>query len=90
MNDAALTFADYLGLEHYFRRQASQLTGLSNATIKLLRGAMDLIFGFLPTELKSFIESALAKDTMYVLALFRILSVCERLTLVLYVAILSA
>ena len=64
INDAALTYADYIGLDHYFRRQASQLTGLTNATIKLLRGAMDLIFGFLPTDLKAFIENGLAKDSM--------------------------
>ena len=34
--------------------------------MKLVRGAMDLIFGFLPTELKAFIDAALAKDNTYV------------------------
>lgn len=66
INDAAITFADYIGLDHYFRRQASQYAGLSNTTMKLVRGAMDLIFGFLPQELKQFIDAALAKDNMYV------------------------
>lgn len=63
INDAALTFADYMGLEHYFRRQAAQYSGLSSATMKLVRGSLDLIFGFLPIELKTFIDSALAKDS---------------------------
>lgn len=67
INDAALTFADYMGLEHYFRRQAAQYAGLSTATMKLVRGALDLIFGFLPTEVKNFIDSALSKDPMYVI-----------------------
>ncbi|KAL5533999.1 hypothetical protein ACEPAG_459 [Sanghuangporus baumii] len=67
INDAAITFADYMTLDHYFRRQASQYAGLSNTTMKLLRGAMDLIFGFLTTELKAFIDAALAKDNMQII-----------------------
>ena len=66
INDAALTFADYMGLENYFRRQAARAAGLSSATLKLVRGAMDLIFGFLPAELKSWLDAALAKDHLYV------------------------
>lgn len=64
INDAALTFADYMGLENYFRRQAARSSGLSQATMKLVRGAMDLIFGFLPQELKTWIDAALAKDSL--------------------------
>ncbi|KAJ6627091.1 exocyst complex component sec3 subunit [Mycena sp. CBHHK59/15] len=48
INDAALTFADYMDLDNYFRRQASRGVGLSQPTMKLVRGAMELIFGFLP------------------------------------------
>lgn len=66
INDAALTFADYMGLDHYFRRQASEYAGLSQSTMKLVRGAMDLIFSFLPAELKTFIDAALAKDHSFV------------------------
>lgn len=66
INDAALTFADYMGLDNYFRRQAARTAGLAQATIKLVRGAMDLIFGFLPTELKAWLDNALAKDSMLV------------------------
>jgi len=64
INDVALTFADYMGLDNYFRRQAARSTGLSAATMKLVRGALELIFGFLPTEFKSWLDSALARDNM--------------------------
>jgi hypothetical protein len=64
INDAALTFADYMSLDNYFRRQASRGTGLSQPTLKLVRGAMELIFGFLPEELKGWLDNALAKDSM--------------------------
>ncbi|KAF9456160.1 exocyst complex component, sec3 subunit [Collybia nuda] len=62
INDAALTFADYMGLDNYFRRQAARSAGLNQTTIKLVRGAMDLIFGFLPNELKVWLDNALVKD----------------------------
>lgn len=64
INDAGLTFADYAGLDSYFRRQAARSAGLSQSTTKLVRGAMDLIFGFLPTELKQWIDIAIAKDAL--------------------------
>lgn len=64
INDAALTFADYMGLENYFRRQAARSAGLSPNTMKLVRGAMELIFGFLPSELKSWLDAALSKDSL--------------------------
>jgi hypothetical protein len=65
INEASLTFADYAGLDNYFRRQAARSAGLSQATVKLVRGAMELIFGFLPAELKQWIDSAIAKDALY-------------------------
>lgn len=64
INEAILTFADYMNLDSYFRRQASRTTGMSQGTIKLVRGAMDLIFGFLHTEFKTWLDIALAKDNM--------------------------
>ena len=70
INEARLTFADYMGLDNYYRRQAARTSGLSVQTYKLVRGAMDLIFGFLPLEVKSWIDNALAKDSMYDLVLF--------------------
>lgn len=63
-HDSALTFADYMGLDHYFRRQAARSNSLSSMTVKLVRGAMDLIFGFLPAEVKSWVEKALERDPM--------------------------
>lgn len=66
INDAALTFADYMGLDNYFRRQAARSSGISQSTMKLVRGALELIFSFLPAELKSWLDEALAKDKMYV------------------------
>lgn len=66
INDAGVTFADYTGLENYFRRQAARSAGLSQSTAKLVRGAMDLIFGFLPQEIKQWVEDAIAKDTLQV------------------------
>ncbi|KAJ7932567.1 exocyst complex component sec3 subunit [Mycena leptocephala] len=77
INDAALTFADYMNLDNYFRRQASRSVGLSQPTMKLVRGAMDLIFGFLPEELKTWLDNALAKDNMQVVGL---LACIERFT----------
>ncbi|KAL4241693.1 SEC3 family protein [Abortiporus biennis] len=63
INDTALTFADYMSLENYFRRQAARTAGVTAATMKLVRGAMDFIFSFLPGELKSWLESHVEKDT---------------------------
>ena len=56
-----------MGLDNYFRRQAARTSGLSAQTTKLVRGAMDLIFGYLPLEMKSWIDNALVKDSMYIL-----------------------
>lgn len=64
INDVALTFADYMNLDNYFRRQAARGAGLSQSTTKLVRGAMELIFGFLPEEFKTWLDNALAKDRM--------------------------
>lgn len=69
INDAALTFADYMGLENYFRRQAARSSGLSQQTAKLVRGALDFIFGFLPMELKTWIDAALAKDSLQIIGI---------------------
>ncbi|KAJ7169718.1 exocyst complex component sec3 subunit [Mycena filopes] len=69
INDAALTFADYMNLDNYFRRQASRSVGLSQSTVKLVRGAMELIFGFLPEELKTWLDNAVAKDSLQIIGL---------------------
>jgi exocyst complex component 1 len=53
-----------MGMENYFRRQAAMGIGSSPATTKLIRGALDLIFGFLQGELRVWIDLALEKDNM--------------------------
>lgn len=67
INDAGLTFADYMGLDNYFRRQAARSASLKQSTLKLVRGALDLIFGFLPAEMKNWLDAAISKDRMQVL-----------------------
>ncbi|GJE97072.1 exocyst complex component Sec3-domain-containing protein [Phanerochaete sordida] len=69
INNAAVTFADYRTLEQYFRRQAARSAGLSANTLKLVRGAMDLIFAFLPAELKTWLDNALAKDKLQIVGM---------------------
>ena len=66
INEMGDTFADYMNLDSYFRRQASRWVGLSRETQKLLRGAMDLIFSFLPDGLKKWIDDILELDKMFV------------------------
>jgi hypothetical protein len=62
--DSSLTFADYMNLDSYFKRQAVRGLELSEATLKLVRGAMDLIFGFLPQEIKSWVEGVSKRDPL--------------------------
>ena len=38
--------------------------GISQATLKLVRGAMGLIFGYLPTSVKTWIDTAAAGDNL--------------------------
>ncbi|KZO92801.1 hypothetical protein CALVIDRAFT_567098 [Calocera viscosa TUFC12733] len=64
IHDFALTFADYMKLENYYRRQAAGYANLNQATIKLVREGMDLIFGFLPGELKLWVEAAMRRDNL--------------------------
>lgn len=64
INDSAITYADYMNLDNYFRRQAARSSAISQATMKLVRNSLDLIFGFLPAELKVWLDAALAKDQM--------------------------
>ncbi|KAF8913023.1 exocyst complex component Sec3-domain-containing protein [Gymnopilus junonius] len=73
INDAGFTFADYMGLDNYFRRQAARSASLTQNTLKLIRGALDLIFGFLPAELKSWLDAALAKDSMEIVGILAFL-----------------
>ena len=66
INSEEATFADYMGLESYFRRQAARFAanGMGPGAQKLVRSAMDLIFGFLAPEMKGWIDGALQRDQM--------------------------
>jgi hypothetical protein len=61
------TFADYMNLDSYFRRQAARSMDFSPNTLKLIRSAMDLVFGFLPAELKQWVDGALSRDGLCVI-----------------------
>ncbi|KAG8905579.1 hypothetical protein FRB99_008637 [Tulasnella sp. 403] len=70
ITDASLTFADYMGLENYFRRQSAASAGdLRLSTVKLIRGAMDSIFGFLMDEVRNWTDAALQRDPQQVVGL---------------------
>ncbi|KAG8975726.1 hypothetical protein FRC05_005244 [Tulasnella sp. 425] len=70
ISDATLTFADYMGMENYLRRKASAAVGeLKPSTVKLIRGAMDLIFGFLGDELKNWVDGALERDQQQIVGI---------------------
>jgi len=64
INDNAYSFAEHMRLDNYFRRQAAKGATLSTSTLKLVRGSMDLIFGFLSAELKIWVDDAVAKDEL--------------------------
>jgi exocyst complex component 1 len=64
INETGETFADYMNLDSYFRRQAARWAGVSRETQKLLRGSMDLIFSFLPEGLKKWIDDVLELDKL--------------------------
>lgn len=52
-------------LDTYFRRGATSYLATQQAKLKEIRSAMEMVFGFLEAELRSWIETVLAKDTMY-------------------------
>jgi hypothetical protein len=70
IHEQTITFADYMELEAYFRRQASRFASAGGGLVgKLARGAMDLIFGFLVGELRIWIDTALAKDQLQIVGI---------------------
>ncbi|KAF8755980.1 Exocyst complex component SEC3 N-terminal PIP2 binding PH [Rhizoctonia solani] len=71
--DSTLSYADYMNLDNYFKRQASRGLGLSDTTLKLVRGAMDLIFGFLPQEIKSWVEGVSKRDSLQLVGIIAVL-----------------
>nr|CDI52043.1 related to Exocyst complex component Sec3 [Melanopsichium pennsylvanicum 4] len=70
INDNNITFADYMDLEPYFRRRAAGMFTISTAgPLREMKGAMDLIFGFVAPELQAFTDDALVKDRMSIVGL---------------------
>ncbi|KAG9013462.1 hypothetical protein FRB94_002536 [Tulasnella sp. JGI-2019a] len=66
----SLTFADYMGLEPLICRKAAAAAGeMKPTTVKLIRGALDLIFGFLPEELRLWTDAALQRDSLQVVGM---------------------
>lgn len=69
INDNNITFADYMDLEPYFRRRAAGMFTSASGPLREMKGAMDLIFGFVAPELQAFTDDALAKDRMSIVGL---------------------
>ncbi|WVO23559.1 uncharacterized protein IAS62_004914 [Cryptococcus decagattii] len=76
--DTESTFADYMELDSYFRRQAARHASRARSAgmIQLLRSMMDLIFGFVEVELKNWVEATVEKVPV---AIVGIIAVTERL-----------
>ncbi|MCO5588234.1 hypothetical protein L7F22_042189 [Adiantum nelumboides] len=64
INNNAITFADYMDLEAYFRRRAAAIFGGASLSgpIKNMKDALDLIFGFLAPEWQALTDGILARD----------------------------
>ncbi|CEH17930.1 Exocyst protein Sec3 [Ceraceosorus bombacis] len=79
INDNAVTFADYMDLEPYFRRRAAAVFGSEtlqgSAPLREMKSALELIFGFLAPEWQAFADLAMQRDR---LQLFGILAALDR------------
>ncbi|SCV68918.1 BQ2448_1938 [Microbotryum intermedium] len=64
--DASITFADYMMLETFFRRGATQHLNQNFAKMKDIKGSMELVFKFLENELKEWTEGVLRLDPMQI------------------------
>ncbi|KDQ19898.1 hypothetical protein BOTBODRAFT_27319 [Botryobasidium botryosum FD-172 SS1] len=69
INDQTYTFADYMNMESYFRRQAARSAGLGSSTVKLVQRSMELIYGFLAPELKKWIDATLQRDNLQLIGI---------------------
>ncbi|ODN76094.1 hypothetical protein L202_06031 [Cryptococcus amylolentus CBS 6039] len=78
LTDTDSTFADYMELDSYFRRQAARHAskGMSQGMMQLVRSMMDLIFGFVELELKQWVEAAVERGPVTVVG---IIGVTERI-----------
>ncbi|WVQ76259.1 hypothetical protein IAR50_005924 [Cryptococcus sp. DSM 104548] len=71
LTDTDSTFADYMELDSYFRRQAARHAskGMSQGMMQLVRSMMDLIFGFVEMELKQWVEAAVERGPVAVVGI---------------------
>ncbi|GMK58498.1 hypothetical protein CspeluHIS016_0505300 [Cutaneotrichosporon spelunceum] len=60
LGDTESTFADYMELDTYFRRQASRHAshGLSASLTQLARSVMELMFGFVDGEMRLWVDAS--------------------------------
>jgi exocyst complex component 1 len=62
--EVIMTFADYMDLETYFKRVASQHMEAARNRFKDVKTAMDMVFAFLSVELNEWIEGEVRRDPM--------------------------
>lgn len=61
--DNESTFADYMQLDTYFRRQAARHASRNNPSlVQIARSVMDLMFGFVDGEFKNWVDAAMQRD----------------------------
>jgi len=61
--DQESTFADYMQLDTYFRRQATRHASRNNPSlVQIARSVMDLMFGFVDGSLKQWVMETLKSD----------------------------
>ncbi|UZJ53331.1 hypothetical protein CBS101457_002651 [Exobasidium rhododendri] len=79
INNNAVTFADYMDLEVYFRRRAAAVFNSNSSIhgqIRDMKSALDLIFGFLAPEFQSFVDQVCSKDRIQVVGVLATLDRC--------------
>ncbi|SDA04161.1 BZ3500_MvSof-1268-A1-R1_C044g00125 [Microbotryum saponariae] len=67
--EASITFADYMMLETFFRRAATQHLNANFGKMKDIKGSMELVCKFLENELKEWIEGVLRMDPMQIVGI---------------------
>ncbi|GAA5845649.1 hypothetical protein JCM5353_001250 [Sporobolomyces roseus] len=72
--DTAITFADYMMLETFFRRGASTYLASQQGKFKDIRGAMEGVFGWLEMEIKDWVDGVLQRDPMQVVGILATLN----------------
>ncbi|KAL1407120.1 hypothetical protein Q8F55_006534 [Vanrija albida] len=72
--DTESTFADYMELDSYFRRQAARHAahGMSPGLAQVTRSRMDLLFGFVEGEFKNWVDAAIQKNPVAIVGVIAI------------------